>query len=200
MRGIALAASVTVVLVQWDGRGAWFWVGVALVVLNVSGLLAARSRPGRGEPPSQTDGPGAFLSLGDGGDGQSHRLDGLLSVPGVAAAFAAGPPLWRQVSYLDDTRFEPTTAEELAAFVWIEEDDGWEIGLGDEVKPYVDLDLDEDDDPVIHVLRSHPAVAGAFHEDREVYRAEFRSPVGLHEFAALAARALVSHHVHATRS
>jgi hypothetical protein len=89
-------------------------------------------------------------------------------LPGVAAAFAAGPPLWRQVSYLDDTRFEPTTAAELAAFVWIENDQGWAIGLGDEVKPYVDLDMDEAHDPVIGVLENHPAVGEAFHEDREV--------------------------------
>jgi hypothetical protein len=101
------------------------------------------------------------------------------------------------VSYLHDTEFEPTTGEELAAFIWIENDEGWTIGLGDEVKPYVDLDIDEADDPVISVLKAHPAVEEAFHEDREVYRIEQRRPIGTEEFAELAARALVSHHVHA---
>ena len=98
---------------------------------------------------------------------------------------------------MDDTQFEPTTAEELAAFVWIEHDEEWAIGLGDEIKPYVDLDIDEADDPVISVLKNHPAVREAFHEDREVYRIEQRRPISTDEFAELAARALVSHHSHA---
>lgn len=97
------------------------------------------------------------------------------------------------MSYVYDTQLEPTTAEELAAFVWIENDEGWAIGLGDEVKPYVDLDIDEADDPVTHVLENHPAVEDAFHEDREVYRIEQRRPISTEEFAELAARALVSH-------
>ena len=184
MRTIAVTASVALILIHRDERGAWFWVGVALLVLNLLGFLAARSRGARG---------------GDGEreDARSHRLEELLSLPGVAAAFAAGPELWRQVSYLDDTQFEPTTAAELAAFVWIEDDQGWTIGLGDEVKPYVDLDIDEADDPVIRVLEAHPAVAEAVHEDRELYRIEQRQPISTEEFAELAARALVSHHVQA---
>jgi peptide-methionine (S)-S-oxide reductase len=48
----------------------------------------------------------------------------------VAAALAAGPRRWQQVSYLDDTRFEPASVEELAAFVWLENHEGWSIGLG----------------------------------------------------------------------
>ena len=80
--------------------------------------------------------------------------------------------------------------------MWIENDEGWAIGLGDEVKPYVDLDIDETHDPLISVLKAHPAVEEAFHEDREVYRVEQRQPLSTEEFAALAARALVSHHVH----
>lgn len=197
MRTFALAASVALTLIHWDERGAWFWVGVALVVLNVSGFLTSRWRAGRGDGSTVSHWPGDLPLDGEGEDGQSHRLDELLSVPGVAAAFAAGPQEWRQVSYRDDTQFEPTTAEELAAFVWIENDEGWAIGLGDEVKPYVDLDIDEAEDPVISVLKAHPAVEDAFHEDREVYRIEQRRPITTEEFAELAARALVSHHVHA---
>lgn len=190
-----MTASVALVVVHWDDRGAWFWVGVALVLLNVGGFLATRSRAAHGELFTGSQGSSGVPL--DSEDEQSHRLDELLSLPGVAAAFAEGPPLWRQVSYLDDPPLEPTTAEDLAAFIWLEYDDGWMIGLGDEVKPYVDLDIPEEDDPVIHVLQSHPAVEDAYHEDREVYRVEQRRPLSTEEFAELAARALVSHHVQA---
>lgn len=195
MRAIAMAASLGLVAIHWDDRGPWFWVGVALVMLNVAGLLAAGSRAhqraevGFGHPPA-TSQPQQGRE-----DGESHRLDELLTVPGVAAAFAAGPRLWQQVSYLDEMPLEPMTPEELATFVWLENDDGdWAIGLADEVKPYLDLDVDEEDDPIIGVLRTHAAVQEAYHEDREVYRVEQRRPMGTEEFAELAARALVSHH------
>lgn len=198
MRTIAMAASVGLVVTHWDERDLWFWVGVALLVLNVTGLLTAGSRARRDREQLR-----AAESLGVGPlvrgpeDGESRCLAELLSVPGVAAAFAAGPQAWRQVSYLDDPPLGPTSAEELAAFVWIEHDEGWEIGLGDEVKPYLDLDLEESEDPIIEVLKAHAAVQDAYHEDREVYRVEERRPIGVEEFAELTARALVSHHVHA---
>jgi hypothetical protein len=198
MRTIALTASVALILIHWDERGAWFWVGVALVVLNLIGFLTTRSQAvPDGERFTGSQSPGDLPLDRQREDGQSHRLEELLSLPGVAAAFAAGPQLWRQVSYVYDTQFEPTTAEELAAFIWIENHEGWAIGLGDEVKPYVDLDIDETDDPLISVLKAHPAVEEAFHEDREVYTIEQRQPISTEEFAELAARALVSHHVHA---
>jgi hypothetical protein len=201
MRSLAMAASLALVVVHWDERGAWFWVGLALVVLNVSGFLTTRSRADRGERSTASHWPDDLALDDEREGGQSHRLDDLLSLPGVAAAFATGPRLWRQVSYLDDTQFEATTAEELAAFVWIENDEGWTIGLGDEVKPYVDLDIDEAVDPVITVLKNHSAVSDAFHQDREVYRIEQRRPISTEEFAEIAARALVTHHMHAaTRS
>lgn len=188
MRSLALAASAVLVVIHADERGHWFWVGLALVALNVGGLLSRGLRADHGAPAA---------GRGD-ESGQSHRLAELLSLPGVAAALAEGPRVWRQVSHLDATAFEPTTAQELAAFVWIEQDDeGWTIALGDEVKPYVDLDMDEAVDPVIRVLESHPAVVRAFHEDREVYRIEQRRPLGTGEVAELAARALVSHHLRA---
>lgn len=198
MRAIALTASVGLVLIHWDGRGTWFWVGVALVVLNMTGFLSTRwhaGRVGEGSSGSHSSGDPALDSRRE--EGRSHRLDEWLPLPGVAAAFASGPEVWRQVSYLSDTQFEPTTAEELAQFVWIENHHGWAIGLGDEVKPYLDLDITEEDDPLIRVLRSHPAVEDAFHEDREVYMIVQRQPISTEEFAELAARALVSHHVHA---
>ena len=122
----------------------------------------------------------------------------LVQLPGVAAALAEGPAVWHQVSYLDEP-LDPTTAEELAEYIWIDYDHTWAIGLGDEVKPYLDLDVPEEDDRVVTILKSHPAVADAYHEDREVYRVEQRGPISTEEFAELAARALVSHHVDALR-
>ena len=188
MRSLALAASAALVVIHADERGRWFWVGLALVVLNVGGFLSRRLRADQGAP-----------SAGHGDESeQSHLLAELLSLPGVAAALADGPRVWRQVSHLDATAFEPTPAEELAEFVWLEQDDeGWTIALGDEVKPYVDLDMDEAVDPVISVLESHPAVERAVHEDREVYRIEQRRALSTTEVAELTARALVSHHLRA---
>ena len=198
MRTIALAASIGLVVVHRDERGVWFWTGLALVVLNLVGLLTSRSPAGiTGKRVAGSPSPVELSSARPGEDGQSHRLAELLSLPAVASAFDSGPRLWRQVSYLYDTRFEPATAEELAAFVWIENHEGWAIALGDEVKPYVDLDIDEADDPLIRVLEAHPSVESAVHEDREIYRIEQRRPISTEEFAELAARALVSHHVHA---
>jgi hypothetical protein len=187
MRGVALLASLALVLVHWSDRGTWFWIGLVLLVTNVLGLFRARS---------QADRPRPSADAGMQPQRQSHRLVDLLHVSGVSTAIAAGPERWRQVSYLDDEPMEPVRPEELAEHIWLERFDAWEIGLGDEVKPYLDLDIDEESDPIVRVLADHPAVADAYHEDREVYRVEERRPIGVEEFAALAARALVSHHIH----
>lgn len=196
MRALALVASAALVITHWDERGAWFWLGVSLLVLNVAGILTTRSLAGHAEPPIASPWPDPRVD--DQPEiGKSHRLVEFLSSPGVAEAFAQGPQIWRQVSYHEHAQVEPTTAHELAAFVWLEHDEGWAIDLGDEIKPYVDLDIEDADDPAIIVLKSHPAVADAFHGEREVYRVEERRPIGPDEFAELAARALVSHHMHA---
>lgn len=187
VRGIALVASLALVLIHWSDRGMWFWIGLALVVGNVVGIIRGRSQADR--PPPPADAPVHEQP-------QSHRLADLLHVSGVSTAIAAGPDRWRQVSYLDDEPLEPVRPEELAAHIWLERHDAWEIGLGDEVKPYLDLDIDEETDPIVRVLADHPAVADAYHEDREVYRVEERRPMRVEEFAALAARALVPHHIH----
>lgn len=196
MRWIALTASVALVVIHWDRESAWFWVGVGLVVLNVTGFLSTRWLAARAVGRRSLGAHPPADSPLDRGAGGSHRLDEWLFLPGVAAAFAAGPELWHQVSYVGDDQLEPTTAQEIAHFVWIENHQGWEIGLDDEVKPYLDLDIDEADDPIVAVLKAHPSVEDAFHEDREVYGIEHREPLGTEEFAVLVARALVSHHVH----
>jgi hypothetical protein len=188
MRTIAVTASVALIVIHWDAGGAWFWV--VLVVLNLVGILTSGSQAARGgETVTGSRPPGDLLFARLREDGESHRMEELLSLPGVAAAFAAGPRLWHQVSYLDDHQFDPTTAEELAAFIWIENQDGWAIAVRDDVKPCLDLDIEETDDPLIRVLKAHPAVEDAFHEDREVYRIEHREPINTEVFAELAARA-----------
>ncbi|MCC2593544.1 hypothetical protein LKO27_09000 [Tessaracoccus sp. OS52] len=181
---------MALVLIYWEARGVWFWVGVVLGVGNVIGILAGRMTAGSQDTE--------VVKLEDQErDSESYRLEDFLGSPGVRAALGAGPSLWQQVSYLEDEAFEPITAEELAGYVWLENHDGWEIGLDDDAKPYLDLDVDEEDDRVVSVLKSHPAVADAYHEDREVYRTELRGRISAEEFAALAARALVEHHNHA---
>jgi hypothetical protein len=199
MRTLALIAAIVLVVLRWGERDTWFWLGVTLVVLNVVGLLASRSSAKVGQA-SEPAAAGSQRLDEPQEDDRSYRLATLLSAPGVAAALAAGPPAWRQVSYLADFQVDPMTPEELAGYIWLEAQDGWSIGLADEVKPYLDLDLDETEDPMIDVLRSHPSVEDAYHEDREVYRIAARGPLSTEEFAELAARALVSHHNHAART
>lgn len=206
MRAIAMAASLALIVRYWDDRGGWFWFGVVLLVLNTLGLLAARAG-GDVAGGDRADGGGAVARSGPGVqpspapelEGADRRLSELLDLPGVAAALAAGPPQWRQVSYLDDP-VGPAPVDELAAYVWLSrDDDDWELAVGDEVKPYVDLDVDEEGDPVLGVLLGHPAIDSAWHEDREVYRATASAPMTLEDFATLAARALVAHHLDAVR-
>ena len=50
MRSLALAASAALVVIHADERGRWFWVGLALVVLNVGGFLSRRLRADQGAP------------------------------------------------------------------------------------------------------------------------------------------------------
>lgn len=179
MRTVAVAASMALIVRYWDERGGLFWLGTALLALNVVGLLASRA-----------------ADVETRAESEAQRLSDLLHVPGVAAAFAAGPRHWRQVSYLDEP-MDPAAVDELAGFMWVEKDDGWTLAVEDEVKPYVDLDVEEARDPVLRVLEAHPAIGSAWHEDREVYRAMASRRITLEDFAALAARAVVAHHLEA---
>jgi hypothetical protein len=194
---IAGIAAISLVVVHWSERDVWFWLGLTALVLNLLGWVVNRSSLGTGldgQAPAQ----GQSLLRGPSTDGESfeYSLAELFKFPGVVAAFKAGPHLWRQVSYLDES-FDPASPYELAEFMWIENDGEWAIGLGDEVKPFLDLDVDETDDPLLDVLRSHPFVKDAYHEDREVYRIEQRQRISTEVFAELAARALVAHHTSA---
>jgi hypothetical protein len=126
----------------------------------------------------------------------------LLDRPAVAAAWSARPDVWRQVSYIEEGDDLATPAEDVAESIWITSDDEegeWSVSVGDELKPLLDLDVDEDEDPLVLTLRSHPAVAEAGHMDREVYVATLRAPLTLDEFTVLAIRGLLAHHDDAVR-
>ena len=191
MRLIALAIGVALVVAHVEERGSFFWLGIAIVVLNGIGLLALVAA---GSGSAAEESPSRAVEEADEVD---SKLAELRHLPGVAQALAAAPPQWRQVTYFDHT-FEPTDLDWLADYVWITtEDDGWGLGLGDEVKPFVDLDMDESDDPALTVFAADPRVAEAFHEDREVYRVATRTPLTTAEFAVLAIQALSAHHLRA---
>lgn len=189
MRVAAFACAVALVVVYREERNGFFWLGAGLVVLNVVSLLRWRRASSRGEDGA---GEGATAQATPGSDVDEWLLADLLTLPGVRQALGDGPDRWRQVAYLHDETFDPVAPTELAQFIWIQRDDDWSLALGDEVKPFIDLDVPEDDDAVVQVLREHPEVNEAWHEDREVYAVASRRTLATETFAALAVRALVA--------
>ena len=190
----ALIAATALLALHWSDRGTWFWVGATLLVLNLLGLARSRANGSASESGAPSLGPdaNALTRAGEPQDGTEVIL-GHLDVPEVVAAFEEGPDDWVQVSYLDDDQLESVSWRFIAENVWLEFDGQWSIGLGDEVKPYLDLDMDPEVDPILLVLRSHPDVRDAWHEDREVYAIEQRAPMTVRDFGVLAAGALVAH-------
>lgn len=196
MRAVAVIAAIVLVVTHWRERDVWFVLGVVALGLNVVGIVAqvaARDRAATGS---------GHVALGDDTEdtaGTDQRLSELIHLPGVAAALAAGPAQWKQVSCLEDD-VGPCAIDELVEYMWIvtSPDREWEVAVGDEVKPYLDLDVDEPD-PLVEALAGHPLVTDAWHEDREVYLAAVEPGMTVEEFAALGARALVAHHLDAVR-
>lgn len=189
----ALLAATALLAVHWSDRGTWFWVGATLFALNLLGLAASMANGSASDSgTSLGPEPMALIRASEPQDGTEVIL-AQLDLPEVAAAFEEGPDDWVQVSYLDDEQLESVSWRFIAEHVWLEFDGQWSIGLGDEVKPYLDLDMDPDEDPVLSVLRTHSAVGNAWHEDREVYAIEQRAPMTVRDFAELVARALVAH-------
>jgi hypothetical protein len=130
-------------------------------------------------------------------------LDTMRTVPAVAAELASAPDVWRNCSYRDDENPDELDMPlpELLGYAYLGAEDGrWTFAVGDELKPALDLDADEDTDAVLATLRAHPLVTDAFHEDREVYIAEVADALPVEQAAALAARALVAGHLQALRS
>lgn len=197
VRAAALGAAAYLVVTRATRLDGWFWIGVLFVVLNVVGLVAQQRSARRGEEP--TSSAVARERLQD-GDEDEVRLADLLGDPAVASAWATAPAQWQQVSHLDDPSgpVGPMPAVELAAFVWLLRDRlEWQIALGEELKPYLDLDAPEDQDPILRVLRAHPAVEEAWHEDREVYVVQPVREMALDRLARLAAHALAAGQVEA---
>lgn len=53
MRLVAIAATGLLVVVHRSDRGTWFWIGAALLVLNLVGLVVSlRSAPTETRPPA----------------------------------------------------------------------------------------------------------------------------------------------------
>ena len=72
--------------------------------------------------------------------------------------------------------------EQLLACTWVGADGGvWNFSVG-EGQPLLDLDADEEDDPVITTLLEEPRVSRAYHEDlcwtapRSPLRSAWRTP------------------------
>jgi len=200
MRLIALAAGVALIALNWDDKGGLFWVGVAVVALNAAALAVQRAsspitRPA--EPPVPTTPPRDPQPDHDLGPEVDATISDLLHLPAVAEALAEAPSRWRQVTYFDQT-FDPVPLTDLVDHVWVlDDEDGWSMALGDEVKPLVDLDVDESDDAALAVFLADARVSDAYHEDREVYRVETSTSLTTEEFAVLAVRALTAQHLQA---
>lgn len=213
-RGLVVGMLVVFVVIQGTER-AWVWLGIgtALLVLN---LVSWRRQHGRGathpqaaprHAPSRhaTTRASTCLLMPDGVDA---TLSELLERSPVQQAWNTGPAVWRQVSYLEDRDDLELRADEVADYVWISTYDDetiaqtqahWAVGVGDELKPLLDLDVPEEEDPLVAMLASHPSVAEAVHSDREQYHVVLRAPITLDDMAALAARGLIAHHLDAVR-
>lgn len=199
VRVAALAASVYLVIAHAAELDSWFWIGLVLVVLNLAGLVGQRRSAALSDVPAPRA-SAVFEGADSEQEGVETRLVDLLDDPAVASAWAAAPEQWQQVAYLDDPEeaIGPVSAEELAEYVWLAREGlEWQISVGDEVKPYLDLDAPEDRDPILRVLRAHLAVADAWHEDREVYVVRSAHELALDWFAPLAAGALATGQVEA---
>lgn len=189
-RGVVVAVLVAFVVLQVVQRDwPWLLAGCALLLLNVVSWRAQLSMAGRGVPLVPT---GADMTLSE-----------LLDRPAVRHAWDAAPAVWHQVSYLVDEEDLSLEAAEVADHVWIisgaETQWHWSVAVGDELKPLLDLDVDQDADPLIATVSAHPAVAEVDHVDREEYAVVLRAPMTLDEVAALAVRGLVAHHLDAVR-
>ena len=204
-RGLVVGMLVIFVALQVTQRE-WSWVAVgsALLVLNLLLWRRHRAITGRGRASAPVV-VSASLVMEPGVDA---TLTELLDRPAVQQVWSTGPAVWKQVSYLDDADGLELSAAEVADYVWILTHDDetvrqmqthWSVGVGDELKPLLDLDIAEDDDQLVATLASHPAVAEAEHTDREQYHVVLRAPLTLDDMAALAARGLIAHHIDAVR-
>ncbi len=197
---VALMATALVLnLIQRD----WLWIAIttALLVLNLVSWRHDRVRTKRDNSPAPADLPSPPVSQ----MGIDATLAELLDLPVVAQAWNIGPEVWRQVAYLDEDDDLALPATEVAHFIWVStlgthhSPMDWSLAVGEELKPLLDLDVEAEEDPIIRTLLDNPAVAEAVHSDREQYDVVLRAPLALGDMAALAARALIAHHLDAVR-
>ncbi|QIK74292.1 hypothetical protein [Nocardioides piscis] len=201
-RGFVIALLAIFLVIQVAQRD-WPWVGVmtALLVANIASWRAQQNRSLQPRAPAVPKGalvpPGVDVTLRE-----------LLDRPAVRQAWSTAPVVWQQVSYLDDEENLSLTADEVANFVWVSTHDvgpsqtqsaHWSVGIGDELKPVLDLDVPEDEDALTATLADSPAVGEVAHMDREDYEVTLAAPMTLDEIAALAAQGLIAHHLDAVR-
>ena len=132
-------------------------------------------------------------------DVEEVSLADVRDLPRVAAAIAAAPSEWRGTTWAYRDEDEPLDAsaslDEVLEWALVMADDGrWDFSVADELKPLIDLDADDEDDPVLATLLEEPRIGRAYHEDRELYCAEVTSPLTVEEAAALFLRALTRGH------
>lgn len=177
-------------------RDEWSWalVTAALLALNVVSWRRQTTRTGSTSASDSDDlGPP---------DGVEVRLATLLHRLPVQRAWSAGPAVWQQAAHVKGGDDLQLSAAEVADHVWIGRDPGrlrgappeWSVAVDDELKPLLDLDLVEEQDPLVRVLAEHPSTTDVAHVDREVYCFAERHPMTLEEVAVLAARGLIAHH------
>ena len=137
-------------------------------------------------------------------DVEDVALSDVRDLPAVTAAIAACPTVWRNATWRADPQLtDPSdldaSLDEVLDCAWVSRNDGqWQLAVADEVFPLLDLDADEETDPIISALLNHPAVTDAFHEDREVYLWT-ADATSVEDAAALALAALTAGHRHALR-
>lgn len=198
-RGL-VTAGLAVVMVANLAEGDWTWAVVTglVLLLNAVGLVVAlrarREAPGAAGAlvgPQPTEHPTEDIDV---------TAAKLAHLPQVRAAVDAGPAVWEQVSYLDQLTGGAMPAAEALEHIHLTRHEGaWSLAVDDDLFPVLDLDVPEEADAALQTLRSHPGVADAWHEDREVYAVEPAAPLDLPDFAGLAVRAIVAHHLDAVR-
>ncbi|MBT0768273.1 hypothetical protein KIH74_05025 [Kineosporia sp. J2-2] len=124
----------------------------------------------------------------------ADTLLGRLDAPEVAAARAVCPSRWVSIPEgLDDDDFTFTTEEVCQEVGFGSGDEGaWSLFLHDSIRPVVDVDVDDAQDPLLRTLRAHPLVVEAEHSDRELYEWRTRGEPSEGEMAALALTGLAA--------
>lgn len=195
-----VVAGLLILLLGNLAEGDWAWVGIfaAVVALN---LWTWRRQRSIERDAAGVSGPAADRLLPA---AIEVTLADLLDRPRVRDAWAVGPAMWQQGGPVGGGLPEEDlhlSSAEVAEYVWItvvDEDDEtptWSVGVGDELKPLMDLDLDVHEDRLVAVLGSHPAVAAVDHSDREQYEVTVRGRMSLDDIAVLVARGLIAHHL-----